>query len=131
MENHLEWNPDDARALHLGAGSLILSGDTRRAERWLQRALEIDPNDSVVLYNVACSYATLGRTDAALDYLERALEHGTVNPSWMKYDEDLLSLHTLPRYQRMLAKLEQSLPDCGEDQPGKPGIPRDPAAENH
>ena len=30
LEKHLEWNPDDARALHLGAGSLIVLG-TRSA----------------------------------------------------------------------------------------------------
>ena len=57
VEKHLELNPDDARALHLGAGSLILVGEPEVAEQWLKRALEIDPNDSVVLYNVACNYA--------------------------------------------------------------------------
>jgi adenylate cyclase len=107
VEKHLEWNPDDARALHLGAGSLVITGDIDRAERWLQRALEIDPNDSVVLYNVACNYATVAQTEKALDYLEQAIEHGTVSASWMKNDEDLVSLHELPRYREMLAKLEQ------------------------
>jgi TolB-like protein/Flp pilus assembly protein TadD len=105
VENHLEWNPDDARALHLGAGSLVVLGDVERAERWLQRALEIDPNDSVVLYNVACNYATVGQADKALGYLEQAIEHGTVSASWMRNDEDLVSLHGLPRYQEMLVKL--------------------------
>jgi adenylate cyclase len=107
VEKHIEWNPDDARALHLGAGSLVVLGDIERAEKWLQRALEIDPNDSVVLYNVACNYATLAQTGKALDYLEQAIEHGTVSASWMKNDEDLVSLHGLPRYREMLAKLEQ------------------------
>ena len=113
VETHLEWNPDDARALHLGAGSLILTGDIERAERWLQRAIEIDPNDPVVLYNVACNYATVGRTEQALDYLEQAITHGTVNASWMRNDEDLESLHDSPRYQQMLAQLENErcLPD--------------------
>ena len=60
VERHLEWHPDDVRALHLGAGSLILLGEVERADKWLKRALEIDPNDSIVLYNVACNLATLG-----------------------------------------------------------------------
>ncbi|MEN8374746.1 MAG: tetratricopeptide repeat protein [Gemmatimonadota bacterium] len=107
VEKHLEWNPDDARALHLGAASLILTGEIERADRWLQRAIEIDPNDSVVLYNVACNYATLGRTQAALDYLEQAIEHGTVSASWMRNDEDLASLHGHPRYAQMLSSLEK------------------------
>ena len=41
VERQLEWHPDDIRALQLGAGSLILLGQTARAERWLQRALQL------------------------------------------------------------------------------------------
>lgn len=106
VEKHLEWNPDDARALHLGAGSLLLTGDLERADSWLRRAIEIDPRDSVVLYNVACNYAIMNKTEEALDYLEQAIEHGTVSASWMINDEDLVSLHDLPRYRKMLEGLE-------------------------
>ena len=106
VEKHLELNPDDARALHLGAGSLILSGQVERGERWLRQALEIDPNDSVVLYNVACNYATLGKVEEALDYLEQAIENGTVSVAWMRNDEDLAKLRKEPRYEDMLKKLE-------------------------
>jgi TolB-like protein/Flp pilus assembly protein TadD len=102
VEKHLEWNPDDARALHLGAGSLMVAGDTERGLLWLERALEIDPNDSVVLYNVACNMATIGETDKALDYLERAIEIGTVSEAWMRNDEDLASLRELPRFQALI-----------------------------
>ena len=101
-ERHLEWNPDDARAFHLGAGSLILLGDIDRAERWLQRALAIDPDDSVVLYNVACNYANIGNIELALDYLEQAIANGTVSASWMKNDEDLASLRGQTRYTALL-----------------------------
>lgn len=102
VDKHLEWNPDDARALHLGAGSLIVAGDTERALRWLERALEIDPTDSIVLYNVACNLATLGETEKALDYLERAVEHGTVSEAWMRNDGDLASLRDQPRFQALI-----------------------------
>lgn len=105
VEKHLEWNPDDARALQLGAGPLILIGDTKRAIRWLERALEIDPTDSIVLYNVACNLATMGQTDKALDNLERAIEHGTVSATWMRNDEDLASLRDQPRFQALLRRL--------------------------
>jgi adenylate cyclase len=102
VERHLQWNPDDVRALHLGAGSLIVVGDKERAIRWLERALEIDPTDSVLLYNVACNLATLGETDKALDYLERAIEQGTVSVAWMRNDEDLASLRDEPRFQALI-----------------------------
>jgi adenylate cyclase len=106
VENYLAWNPDDARALHLGAGSLILLGELDRATRWLQRAIEIDPNDSVVLYNVACNYAVIGRNREALDYLEQAIRHGTVSSSWMRNDADLANISDLPRFRELLQELE-------------------------
>jgi len=107
VEQHLRWHPDDVRALHLGAGSLVILGDIARAERWLQRALEIDPDDSIVLYNVACNYATLNRVDEALDYLERASEKGTVSVEWAMNDTDLASLHGNPRYEAFLEKISR------------------------
>lgn len=102
VERHLEWHPDDARALLLGAGSLIATGDVDRSERWMRRALEIDPNDSVALYNVACNYATLGRVDEALGCLEQAIENGTISADWMRNDKDLENLHEHPRYEELL-----------------------------
>lgn len=106
IENHMKWNPDDARAFHLGAGSLVVLGDEERAKRWLRRATEIAPEDSVVLYNVACNLAVLGETGQALDYLERAAEHGAVSVAWMRNDEDLVSLRDDARYTALLRRIE-------------------------
>ena len=106
LEKHLEWHPDDARGLHLGAGSLIMLGQTQRAKNWLRRALELDPDDPIVLYNVACNFATLGEADESLDYLEQAVEHGTVSSDWMRNDEDLVSLRDDPRYAELLQRVE-------------------------
>lgn len=102
---HLEWHPDDVRALHLGAGSLVLLGQIDRAEKWLQRALEIDPHDSILLYNVACNYATMHKTEQALEFLEQAAQDGAVSRDWMKNDNDLASLHGLPRYEALLSRI--------------------------
>jgi Flp pilus assembly protein TadD len=107
LERHLEWHPDDARALHLGAGSLITLGRTERAKNWLRRALELDPDDPIVLYNVACNFATLGEAGESLDYLEQAVEHGTVSSDWMRNDEDLVSLRDDPRYTALLQRVEE------------------------
>lgn len=105
VERHLEWHPDDVRALHLGAGSLILLGQIERAEEWLRRALEIDPHDPIVLYNLACNYATMNKVDQALDFLEQAAENGAVSGDWMKNDKDLANLHGLPRYDALLGRV--------------------------
>ena len=108
VERHLERHPDDARALHLGAGSLIVTGQTDRAERWLRRALEIDPDDSVLLYNVACNFAVMGRTDEALAYLAKAIDNGTVSGDWMKNDGDLENLHADARFEELLRKVSST-----------------------
>jgi len=107
LEKHIEWNPDDARALHLGAGSLVVLGDEERAKSWLKRALELNPDDSVLLYNVACNFALLGETEEALGFLERAAGQGTVSADWMRNDTDLASLHANPRFHRVLRQLDE------------------------
>jgi TolB-like protein/Flp pilus assembly protein TadD len=108
IEKHIKWNPDDARAYHLGAGSLLILDDVERAKRWLHRAIEIAPDDSVVLYNVACNLATLGDGDQALDYLEQAADHGAVSAAWMRNDEDLVSLRGEARYIALLDRIDDN-----------------------
>jgi adenylate cyclase len=107
LENHLQWNPDDVRALHLGAGSLMVLGQTDRAKRWLARALEVDPDDSILLYNVACNYATMGELEKSIDYLEAAVAHGIVNLAWISSDHDLDALRPLPRFQSLLGRIRK------------------------
>ncbi len=105
VERHLEWNPDDARAFHLGAASLILLGQFDRAERWMRRALELNPDDPIVLYNVACNFATMTNVDKSLDYLERAIDKGTLSSDWVRNDEDLAKLRDSPRFLTLLEQL--------------------------
>ncbi len=105
LEAHLQWNPDDTRAYHLGAGVLVMLGENERARRWLHRAIDIDPDDPVVLYNVACNLSILGDVDDAIEYLQQAVEHGTVSAAWMRHDEDLANLRGDLRYQELLNSL--------------------------
>jgi len=105
VEKHLEMNPDDVRAQLLGAGSLIILGDVERAEKWMQRAMEIDPDDPISLYNIGCNLATMNQIEKSFDYLERALAHGTINKSWMEHDADLANLRSHPRYVALLENL--------------------------
>jgi len=106
VEKHLEWHPDDVRALLLGAASLIVLGEIERADRWMVRAMEIDPDDPISLYNLGCNLATLNKVEKALDYLERALDHGTISKDWMEHDADLVNLHSHARYGALLKKLD-------------------------
>jgi serine/threonine protein kinase/tetratricopeptide (TPR) repeat protein len=105
IERHLELNPDDARALYLGAGALIQLGQPERGLEWTKRASAIDPEDSGVLYNVACNYAQLGQKEQALACLEKAIQNGFGHKEWLENDSDLDAVRGEPRFATLLTKL--------------------------
>jgi tetratricopeptide (TPR) repeat protein len=104
-EKHLELNPDDARALYLGAGALVHLGESARGLDWANRAITIDSEDSGVLYNVACVYTLLGRSDDAIGCLERAIQNGFGHREWLENDSDLDALRGDLRFEALRRKL--------------------------
>ncbi|HVD60905.1 MAG TPA: protein kinase [Gemmatimonadaceae bacterium] len=103
IERAIALNPNDTRALYLGAGNLQSMGDSIQAEEWARRAVASDPGNPLTLYNVACLHATAGRTSLALDHLERAVEKGMRNRDWFMTDPDLESVRNDPRFNELLA----------------------------
>src|SRR5512135_11005 len=104
-EKHLELNPDDARALYLGAGALVQLGERERGLEWARRAFGIAPEDSGVLYNVACVYGLVGQTDDAIGCLEKAVQNGFGHREWLENDSDLDALRGDPRFEALRRKL--------------------------
>ena len=97
-ERWLKLNPDDERALYLGAGALSNLGEAGRAREWAKRAVAMEPDDSAVLYNVACVYSQLGLRDSAIDLLEQSLRNGFGHWEWIEHDSDLDPLRADPRF---------------------------------
>jgi len=102
---HLELNPDDARALYLGAGALMQIGEKEQALQWARRAEKIDSEDSGVLFNLACVYALGDMTPEALDCLERAIERGFGHREWIEHESDLDSLRSEPRFLELMLRM--------------------------
>jgi len=102
IEEHLKRNPEDARALYLGAAGLIELGKKEQGLDWANRALAMGPDDAMILYNVACVYSHAGALDMAIDCLERSVARGMAHKEWIEHDTDLDPLRDNPRFKALL-----------------------------
>ncbi|MFQ5676097.1 MAG: protein kinase, partial [bacterium] len=105
IENHLRLNPDDPRALSLGAVTLVAHGEVKRGLEWAEKAIAIDP-DGPTLYNVACVFSVAGESSKAIDCIERALQFCTLHKEWLQNDPDMDPLRDEPRFKKLMAGLK-------------------------
>ena len=105
IEKWLDVNPDDARALNIGATIWSNLGETEKALDWAKRSLSIDPEDPQLLYNVACVYAIEGMKEESLQCLEHAIDKGYGHREWVEHDSDLNSLRSDKRFQALLDRI--------------------------
>jgi tetratricopeptide (TPR) repeat protein len=98
VEERLEFDPNDVRALYLGANALVSVGYLERGLEWTSQALNIEPHEPMLLYNAACIYCIAERPGEAIGFLEQAVRHGFSNRDWMRNDADLDSLRDSPRF---------------------------------
>jgi len=108
INNHLEFNADEARALSLGAIILARLGEVERAKQWNERAMSLAPDDDAILYNASCVFAVLGEEDQALAGLQRAIEAGLAGGDWVSHDPDWERLRDHPRFQTLVQRLQRS-----------------------
>ena len=101
-EHALALNPQDGRAMSLGALYLFEEGQIDRAVEWSDRALELYPNDMSSLGNGACLQAMLGHADRAIALLERVSALGWGQRDWLERDPDYDNLRGDPRFQKLL-----------------------------
>ena len=101
---HLELNPDNPRALYMGAADLSFLGESEKARDWNRRALAMEPDDPSVLYNIACNFAMEGQAEEAISTLSKALDKGFGHWSWLEHDSSLHPIRSNPGFQALLAK---------------------------
>jgi serine/threonine protein kinase/Tfp pilus assembly protein PilF len=105
VEERLKQNPDDVRALYMGANGLIALAERERALEWTGLAHSMEPDEPMVLYNVACIYSMAGKLTEALDTLERAVSRGLSQRGWFENDNNLDPLRSLPGFQALIDRL--------------------------
>lgn len=106
LMHHLELNPDDVRALNLGASIHIKLGNDKLGLEWTSKALELEPEDTAVLYNVACCYSLLGKIEEAIELLGKSIAGGMYQMDWLENDSDLDPLRDHPKFLSLIEKME-------------------------
>ncbi len=101
---HLELNPDNPRALYMGALALSGLGESERARDWNRRAMKMEPDDPSVLYNIACVFAREALPDEAIETLNKALDNGFGHWQWLEQDPDFANVRADPRFAGLLAR---------------------------
>jgi adenylate cyclase len=108
----LELNPDEYRALNMGAFALHILGELSEAKKWMEASMQNSPRNSILTYNAASFYAMIGDIDKSLDYLAQAAESGCLNLSWLAQDAGLKLIKDEPRFKSLIHRFENR-PSCG------------------
>ena len=104
----LEINPDDNRALNMGAFALLRLGQSEEARKWMTSSLKNAPLDSIIQYNGACFFSLAGDIEHALDCLENCLiKVGNISREWLVHDSDMDNIRNQPRYEEIISSFPE------------------------
>jgi TolB-like protein/tetratricopeptide (TPR) repeat protein len=112
IEQRLALNPDDSRAIYLGAGVLVRMGDQHKAMEWIKRLAATERDEPHLLYGIACLYSMTGRIEESIYYLEKAFEAGFAHRLYLERDGDFDPLRSHPGYKALIKKLKMREKDA-------------------
>jgi TolB-like protein/Flp pilus assembly protein TadD len=108
VKSVLELNPENNRALNMGAFALLRLGQLEQAKTWMSKSMRNAPMDSIIQYNGACFYSLAGDPEKALDCLENCLiKVGNINREWLEHDSDMDNIRNHPRFSRIVSRFPE------------------------
>ena len=106
IEQRLALNPDDSRALYLGAGAWVRLGDQPKAMKWIKRLAATERNEPHLLYGIACLYSMTGKIEESIYYLNKAVEAGFAYRLYLERDGDFDPIRSHPGYKTLIETLK-------------------------
>ncbi len=107
IDGFLKKNPDNTEALNTKAASAREQRDWDGYVSTMRKLVAVDRNGENA-YNLACAYSLAGQTDSSYAWLFTAADLAFNDIEQYKSDEDLIPLHSDPRWSDLLTKVEQS-----------------------
>ena len=107
IKRRLALNPDESRAIYLGADVLIRMGEKEKAMEWVKRLAATDRDEPAVLYGIACLYSLIGKAEEAVYYLSKAVDAGFAHRQYLEKDGDFDPIRNHPRYSELIKDLER------------------------
>jgi TolB-like protein/Flp pilus assembly protein TadD len=106
IDRRLALNPDDSRALYLGAGAWVRLGDQAKAMQWIKRLAATERDEPHLLYGIACLYSMTGKIDESIYYLNKAVEAGFAYRLYLEKDGDFDPVRSHPGYKTLIETLK-------------------------
>jgi serine/threonine protein kinase/Flp pilus assembly protein TadD len=106
VERHLALNPDDSRAIYLGADVLIRLGQKQQAMEYVKRLAATERDEPYLLYGIACLYSLIEKPEEAVYYLTKSVEVGFAHRQYLEKDSDFDPIREHPSYQALIKNLK-------------------------
>ncbi|MEM8712781.1 MAG: tetratricopeptide repeat protein, partial [Planctomycetota bacterium] len=84
--------------LHRSADETLSKGNYEASEAAFVAALELAPKNATLTYGLACALSKQGKSSAAMTQLVKAIELGYADDAVIRWDSDIWSLRSDPRF---------------------------------
>lgn len=109
FESVLKRVPDYVNVIEILGCLYTEVGQIDNGLRMDQMLVKIKPDDPTAHYNLACSFALKGQVAQSIASLEEAIKLGYNDLEWLLQDDDIVSLHSNPKFKKLIKELKITL----------------------